>query len=90
MKFGKFLKAKREEMHLTLDELALMCGVSSIYLYDIENDQTDTFAEGIFYKMANILSIDGDEFIIKSGRIPKWAYKYIIRNWPQVKASLMH
>lgn len=85
MKFGKFLKRKREERNLSLEEFASQCGVSAIYLYDVESGTTDTYAEGLFYKMAGILGMDGDEFIIQSGRIPKWAYKYILKNWAQVK-----
>lgn len=90
MKFGKFLKNLRESKGFTIEQLAKECGVSPIYLNDLELNKTDTFAEGLFYKMADILGIDGDEFIIKSDRIPKWAYKYILRNWNEIKASLKH
>lgn len=88
MKFGRFLKKKRIERQFTLDEFAELCGVSAVYLYDIEVGETDTYAEGLFYKMASILGMDGDDFIIESGRIPKWAYKYILKNWQSIKPSL--
>ncbi len=89
MKFGDYLKAKREERGLTIEQFAERCGISPIYVADLEQGKTDTYAEGLYYKMAGILGLDGDEFIIKSCRIPKWAYKYILKNWPQVKVSLI-
>ncbi len=90
MKFGKFLKNLRESKGFTIEQFAEECSVSPIYIANLESSKTDTFAEGLFYKMADVLNIDGDEFIIKSDRIPKWAYKYILKNWDEVKASLKH
>lgn len=85
MKFGKYIKNRREELNISLEEFANMCGISSAYITDLENGLTDTFTEGLFYKMAIILKVDGDDFIIKSGHIPRWAYKYIRKNWPVMR-----
>lgn len=90
MRFGKFLKEEREKSGLTIQQLADECGVSVIYIADVESGESNTFAEGLFYNMARILDVDGDEFIVASGRIPKWAYKRILKNWPRIKAFLKH
>lgn len=87
MKFGKYLKSLREAKDLTIKQFAEKCGVSAVYINDLESNKTDVFAEGLFYRMAKILNVNGDEFIIKSDRIPTWAHKYILKNWKQLSSS---
>lgn len=89
MEFEKLLKACRKESGYTIKQLAKECHISSQYLTDLENGNTDAYSEGVLYKLAQIFKLNGDAFVIKSGRIPTWATQQILKRWDYIKVELI-
>jgi len=85
MSIGEFLYKKRKEKKFSQKEIAELCGVSASYINALEEDSTDTHAEGVLYRLAKILDLEPDALIIARGHIPRWAEKYIIKNWTAIR-----
>lgn len=85
MRFGKIIQQKRTEKGLSLRELAAECSISPTYLSDLEKGKTDTYAEGIIYKLAEELDLDGDELIIAKGKCPRWVQEFVVEHWEFTK-----
>lgn len=85
MDFGKIMKQNRLEKGLSLQNVAEECGVSSTYISALEKGTTETYAEGIIYKLAEVLDLDGDDLIIAKDKCPKWVQDFVVKNWEITK-----
>ncbi len=88
MKFEKIIQEKRIEKKLSLKDMAEECGISATYLSALEKGNTETYAEGLIYKIAEVLDLDGDELIIAKNKCPRWVQEFVVNNWQETKAFL--
>ncbi len=88
MKFGKIIQERRLEKKFSLAYMAEECGVSATYISALEKGTTESYAEGLIYKIAEVLDLDGDELIIAKGKCPRWIQEFVINNWSETKKFL--
>jgi len=68
--FGAKLRELRQQLGLTLRELADKVGIDFTYLSKIENGVLPPPSEKVISKLAEVLGADKDELTILAGRIP--------------------
>lgn len=85
MSIGSIIKEKRLEAGLSLRKFSRECGVSPTYISHVEKGKTLPPPQGLLYKMAEILDLDGDDLVIGKGEVPKWIQEMILDDWPKFK-----
>ena len=69
VKFGKFVRQKREAKQIGLREMARMIRVSPTYLSKVERDEFPPPAEDKIKAIADILDLDADELLTLGGKV---------------------
>ncbi len=81
VKFGVRVRKRRETgPKLSLTGLASLVGVSPAYLSRVERGEDGPPSEPVIRKIANELSLDGDELCALAGRIPQDIHAYVTAN----------
>lgn len=88
MKFGAFVRHKREAKDIGLREMAKMIGVSPTYLSKIERDEFPPPAEDKVKAIAKIISCDADDLLARAGRVSS-DLSDIIKQRPREIAALL-
>ncbi len=88
MTLGDIIKKKRLELNMGVHTLADMCGVSPIYISNVENDISSLPPQGLIHKLAKILGLDADSLLVGIGVIPEWAQEKILKNWKSIKDKI--
>ena len=70
MKFGNFLRSKREEQGLTLAEVAGRAGISIAYLSRIERDRENAPKDELIAKLSRALGLEKDQAFAAASRLP--------------------
>jgi transcriptional regulator with XRE-family HTH domain len=70
VKFGKFVRQKREAKQIGLREMARMIRVSPTYLSKIERDEFPPPAEDKIKAIADILNLDADNLLRLADKVP--------------------
>jgi transcriptional regulator with XRE-family HTH domain len=78
MSLGEFIRRTRLERGMRLRELARRLDVTPSYVSDIENDRR-TPSEDVLRRIADVLDLDLDELLARSGRIGSDAERYLRR-----------
>jgi HTH-type transcriptional regulator, competence development regulator len=68
--FGKRVRARREELQITLRKFSEMVGVSPTYISQIEVGGFKPPAEDVIRKIAKILKEDEDEMLALADKVP--------------------
>jgi transcriptional regulator with XRE-family HTH domain len=90
MKFGRRLRALRQERGLSQRALALKLGVNFTYLSKIENERLDfgeVPSEELICRIAAALEVDGDELLILAKKIPQQIRQRVFER-PEVFSAL--
>jgi len=66
---GKVIRKRRNEMNLTLEQLATLLGTTKSYLSRIENNRIERPGVDILKKLSKQLDIDNNTLMIYSGYI---------------------
>jgi transcriptional regulator with XRE-family HTH domain len=69
LKFGAFIRQRREATEIGLREMAKKVGVSPTYLSKVERDEFPPPAEDKVRKIAEILACDPDDLLARAGRV---------------------
>ena len=88
IRFGAFMRQKREEKEIGLREMAKIIGVSPTYVSKVERDEFPPPAEDKVRKIAEILDIDVDELLALAGKVSS-DLSEIIREKPRELAALL-
>lgn len=64
IQFGKWVKAKREEEHMSLDDLAKQVGICKSYLHRLERGERSNPSYITVFLLAKALGKDLDEIIL--------------------------
>jgi transcriptional regulator with XRE-family HTH domain len=68
--FGSYVRKKREEVPLTLTEMAKRLEISPAYWSRIENGKENPPKDDLIEKAAAILGIPADELFAEAARLP--------------------
>jgi transcriptional regulator with XRE-family HTH domain len=88
MKFGAFMRARREEKEIGLREIAKMIGVSPTYISKVERDEFPPPAEDKVRLIAGVIGCDVDELLARAGKVASDLSDIIKRNPVEVAALL--
>ena len=88
LKFGAFVRRKREEREIGLREMARKIGVSPTYLSKVERDEFTPPIEEKVRAIAQIIECDPDELLALAGRTPSDLADIIKRAPVEVSALL--
>lgn len=86
--FGAVIRARREELQITLRKFAASVGMSPTYLSKIERDEFPPPAESKIVAIAGALSMDPDELLGLAGRVPSDVARMIHEKPSQLSAVL--
>ena len=67
---GQLIKARRENLKVSMRKFALMVGVSTGYISQVERDLCSPPTEVTLIKMSRELEMSSDSLILKAGKIP--------------------
>ena len=70
MSFGTFIRKKREEKNIQMNEFARQIGISPAYWSRIERDMEKPPKDEWIRKAAEILEIDPDDAFVEASRLP--------------------
>lgn len=70
IKFGAYIRKKREEQGIAMSDFARQIGISPAYWSRIERDMEKPPKDELIKKAANILGLCKDEAFIASKRVP--------------------
>lgn len=88
LKFGAFIRARREEKEIGLREMARMIGVSPTYVSKVERDEFPPPAEDKVRLIAGVIGCDVDELLARAGKVATDLSDIIKRNPVEVAALL--
>ncbi len=88
LKFGAYVRQKREQRELGLREMAKIIGVSPTYLSKVERDEFSPPAEDKVLRIAEVFDIDADELLALAGKVSS-DLSEIIREQPRELASFL-
>jgi transcriptional regulator with XRE-family HTH domain len=88
MKFGAFMRARREAKEIGLREMAKMIGVSPTYVSKVERDEFPPPAEDKVRLIAGVIGCDVDELLARAGKVATDLSDIIKRNPVEVAALL--
>ena len=88
MKFGAFMRARREAKEIGLREMAKMIGVSPTYISKVERDEFPPPAEDKVRLIAGVIDCDVDELLARAGKVATDLSDIIKRNPVEVAALL--
>ena len=77
IRFGEFVRQKREAKNLGLREMARIIGVSATYLSKIERDEYPPPTEDKITKIAEIIGCNPDELLALGGKVPADFVRFI-------------
>jgi len=84
--FGDWLRECRTTRGLGVRELARIMGISATFLSRTEHGQREAPAEDHLLRAADALGVDGDEIIVRSGRIPRDVKAWLLADCSRVAA----
>ena len=70
MAFGDFIRQKREEAEIPLNDFARRIGISPAYWSRIERNMEKPPKDDLITKAAQQLSLDMDEVFVQANRLP--------------------
>ena len=70
MPFGDFIRQKREEAEIPLNDFARRIGISPAYWSRIERNMEKPPKDELIRKAAEILGIDPDDAFVEASRLP--------------------
>jgi len=70
MGFGTFIREKREQAHVPMNEFARSLGISPAYWSRIERELEKAPKDGLIVKAAEKLGLNPDEAFIEASRLP--------------------
>ena len=70
MAFGDFIRQKREEAEIPLNDFARRIGISPAYWSRIERNMEKPPKDELVRKAAEILGIDPDDAFVEASRLP--------------------
>ena len=70
MPFGDFIRQKREEAEIPLNDFARRIGISPAYWSRIERNMEKPPKDDLITKAAQQLSLDMDEVFVQANRLP--------------------
>lgn len=70
MSFGAFIRKKREEQGIQMNDFARQLGISPAYWSRIERDMEKPPKDELIRTAAEILSIDSDDAFVEASRLP--------------------
>ena len=70
MPFGAFIRKKREEKQIQMNEFARQLEISPAYWSRIERDMEKPPKDELIRKAAEILGIDPDDAFVEASRLP--------------------
>jgi transcriptional regulator with XRE-family HTH domain len=88
LKFGAFIRRKREAREIGLREMAKKIGVSPTYMSKVERDEFTPPTEDRVWSIAQILECDPDELLAMAGRVPSDLADIIKRHPVEMSALL--
>ena len=88
MKFGKFVRRRREAKDFGLRQMSKMIGVSPTYLSKVERDEFNPPAEEKIKAIAEILDLDVDELLARGGKVSSDLTE-IIKEHPRTVAQIL-
>ena len=88
MKFGAFMRARREAKEIGLREMAKKIGVSPTYVSKVERDEFPPPAEDKVRLIAGVIGCDVDELLARAGKVASDLSDIIKRNPVEVAALL--
>jgi transcriptional regulator with XRE-family HTH domain len=68
--FGDFIRNKREQQQLKMNDFSRQLGISSAYWSRIERNMEKPPKDALIQKASVILKIDPDDAFIEAGRLP--------------------
>ncbi len=80
VKFGAFIRARREAKEIGLREMAKKIGVSPTYVSKVERDEYPPPAEDKIRLIAEIIECDVDELLARAGKVASDLSDIIKRN----------
>lgn len=79
--FGEKMKALRKAKRITQRDLADLVGVDFTYISKMENGKLiNAPAEETIRKIARVLEIDADEFVVAARKVPKTIQETIVND----------
>ena len=88
LKFGAFVRRKREAREIGLREMAKKIGVSPTYLSKVERNEFTPPTEDKVRAIAQIIECDPDELLAMAGRVPSDLADIIKRHPVEMSALL--
>ncbi|HGM5016758.1 TPA: helix-turn-helix domain-containing protein [Pseudomonas aeruginosa] len=70
MPFGAFIRKKREEKEIQMNDFARQLGISPAYWSRIERDMEKPPKDELIRKAAEILGISADDAFVEASRLP--------------------
>ena len=70
MPFGAFIRKKREEKEIQMNDFARQLGISPAYWSRIERDMEKPLKDELIRKAAEILGITADDAFVEASRLP--------------------
>lgn len=70
MAFGAFIRSKREDKGIQMNDFARQLGISPAYWSRIEREMENPPKDELIRKAAEILGIDADDAFVEASRLP--------------------
>ena len=70
MAFGAFIRSKREEKEIQMNEFARQLGISPAYWSRIEREMANPPKDELIRKAAELLGINPDDAFVEASRLP--------------------
>ncbi|EPW2942155.1 XRE family transcriptional regulator [Burkholderia multivorans] len=70
MAFGAFIRSKREEKGIQMNDFARQLGISPAYWSRIEREMENPPKDELIHKAAEILGINADDAFVEASRLP--------------------
>ncbi|MBT2693157.1 helix-turn-helix transcriptional regulator [Bacillus sp. ISL-55] len=77
MKFGEYLKTKREEKNLSMNKLGELSGVSAMYISHLESGKREKPSPDIIERLAKGLDEQYEKLMVAAGYIDAFDYQMI-------------
>jgi HTH-type transcriptional regulator, competence development regulator len=86
--FGRFLRVKRAELGITLEDLAETADISVTYLSKIERGEMRPPPDERLLDLARALAVDADEMFWRARRLPP-ELRTLLAEYPRVYLELL-
>ena len=87
VRFGAFIRTRRQAVGLTIADVAARIGVSQAYMSNIETGRKSPTAERVL-QISEVLQVAPDELLCRAGMIAG-DLAAIIRKRPKVRAAML-